>query len=1051
MATPPFGSGSRFRIALTIGLLLLGLFWPVNLAWSICGPVVPPQPNQPEFEPNDLPEMAQPMTLLPPVVGEMTPAGDSDFFLIVDLPAMEGLQLSIEADFWNPLLRLWGLGPFGFSVLAEVDDEPFCAPEQLVYGPDPCLNATPVDAYVVEVAHSPMEPPGMGAYALHAVPWPASVPQGDCCAWPLPAGALPWSDTRSSASPYRDQGFGSAPDVWYRIDLEQAGTLVAQTCNGASGFDTVLRLVDDDCQTVLASNDDSNVCGFGSSLSWLTWPLPAGTYYVVVEGAAGTSGSYTLDLSLAQDCLPVAIPDPHVPELEPNGDWTLAQPIPEWPAVHGEISDGDEDWFLLPVPSGAGVDVQLETDFFDGVLRIWGLEDGTPVLLAESDAGGVCEAEQAGFGATDPCLQLQHIDGVAVQVTTNQTLQPFAHYNMTTTVVASSVPAGDCCLHPLSVGSLPYSDTRSSASPYRDQGFGSAPDVWYRLTVDAATALTASTCGASTNFDTVLRLVDDDCQTVLQSNDDSPVCGSPSSTKSFFAACLDPGTYYVVVEGAGGASGTYDLQLRAASAGLNARLSVGSWLGDAEPWRRHFTAADTRLWLRPDDPCASVQLVDFAGSVDGGPWVPLGSDVDGTELRLATAHGPQPDGDGWGLDFEASQLPLPAEESVPVTFRADLLLEDGNVLVTTCESLWSPGLDPERSLAELPRISVIEDDTLWVPISIVQPPLIGEIRWLLDLKDLTWQRAVPSESQRGVSDTHCSPTAAAACLEWLDATYGTNVTGGWSGEMLTTLLGIYCETNWWGDGTWVSDLVSGLQDWIADHGGGYTVHSSSGSVEDMQDQGEAKGQDVIATLRWSDGGAHSVTLSSVHNMPYADGTVDMDFMDPWTGTTQWGNFDPSTGAFSGYGDGADSGTLGTTVYVCPVQASAGAPASARDRDSGTLEPVPGLAPIPVPVGLWWLQLTWIDVSGQAREDFFIVRRLPGPPAIRLRLEPDEGRLRLEWDPVPGATGYEIYRSAEPWFDVDDLDPWAVTTEPFFLETAPAGADLGFFRVRALLP
>jgi hypothetical protein len=1046
MATPFAGSGRRSRAAWSVAGLLLGLLITPQAAWPICAPIEPPQPHHPEFEPNDDPMMHQPIPPWPPLFGEMSPLGDSDCFLLEGWTPGFGLQVALQVDTFNPLLRLWGLGPQGLSLLMEVDNEPFCSGETLNLDYDPCLEIAPIDALVVEVAHSPLQPASQGNYSLEWQPVPSPVPLGDCCLYPIGVESLPYSDTRSSASPFRDQGFGSATDVWYRVVLDQAATLVAQTCGGSTNFDTVLRLVDDDCSTVLAYNDNSVACAGNPSHSYLLRALTAGTYYVVVEGASGASGTFTLQLGTVLDCLPVQPPDPYHAELEPNDSFFDAQPIPDWPPLYGEIVAGDEDWFLLEtVPPDAGVEVSLELDFFDGCLELYGMSAGSPVLLASSDAGGVCELE----GATvfwDPCQAIQPIDHYLAHVTATAMAEPVGHYALTTTIVASNVPVGDCCAYPVSVGGLPYTDTRATGagSGYRDQGFNASPDVWYEVTLDAATAFAAKTCGGSTNFDTWLRIVDNDCATVLASNDNSFACGVGSS-QSLVTACLSAGTYYVVVEGAGSASGTFTLNLYAVSAGLDARLTVGPWGPGAEVWHQRFTAAETVLWLRPNDHCGRIEQVRFYGAMAGDPWTPLGVDTDGEELLLLTTRGDFPDGDGWSLPFEPGQLALP-DEPVEVLFLAAMDLDDGSSLEAVCSSTWSPGLDPAASRIELERYTVTPEETLWVPIAIDVPGAVNELLYELSLKEPVWQRDVPSEWQRPVSDTHCSPTAAAACLEWLDAEYGTNVTCGFSGETLITMLGIYCETNFWTDGTYVSDLVDGLEDWIDDCGGGYTVHSSSGNVADMQNQAEAQGQDVIASLRWSGGGGHSVTLSSVHNDPNPDGTITLDFMDPWTGETTWGDFNPNTGTFSGYGENSDSGSLGRTVYVCPVESAPGG----GGGGGGGWAPQPGLAPLPLNVGRWWLKVTWIDGVGKAREDFFIVERLPAPPRIEIEFDSDSGLLRIDWEPVTGAVAYEVFRSGQPWFEVEGLVPHALVTEPPYEETAPAGAGEAFYRVRAVM-
>ena len=69
--------------------------------------------------------------------------------------------------------------------------------------------------------------------------------------------------------------------------------------------------------------------------------------------------------------------------------------------------------------------------------------------------------------------------------------------------------------------------------------------------------ITISTCNNLTDYDTVLRIYNTSgLNTQLHANDDS--C---NSTKSQIAASLAAGTYYVVVEGLGGAEGNFELSI----------------------------------------------------------------------------------------------------------------------------------------------------------------------------------------------------------------------------------------------------------------------------------------------------------------------------------------------------------------------------------------------------------------------------------------------------------------------------------------------------------
>jgi hypothetical protein len=90
-------------------------------------------------------------------------------------------------------------------------------------------------------------------------------------------------------------------------------------------------------------------------------------------------------------------------------------------------------------------------------------------------------------------------------------------------------------------------------------GQGTA-DIAYRFTLISPTNLFVDLCGSS--FDTVayLRTDPNDENTTLALNDDSNFCGNSSS--SFSTGLLQPGTYYLIVDGyQPGAAGAFNLSI----------------------------------------------------------------------------------------------------------------------------------------------------------------------------------------------------------------------------------------------------------------------------------------------------------------------------------------------------------------------------------------------------------------------------------------------------------------------------------------------------------
>ncbi len=91
-------------------------------------------------------------------------------------------------------------------------------------------------------------------------------------------------------------------DVLYMLMVPSAAEVTLSTCNSSSPWDAYMRLYNG-CPTSggaqLFSSDD--VC---SMMPRIVANLSAGTYYVVMEGYSANTGSYQLDVSMVDECLP---------------------------------------------------------------------------------------------------------------------------------------------------------------------------------------------------------------------------------------------------------------------------------------------------------------------------------------------------------------------------------------------------------------------------------------------------------------------------------------------------------------------------------------------------------------------------------------------------------------------------------------------------------------------------------------------------------------------------------------------------------------------------
>jgi len=128
---------------------------------------------------------------------------------------------------------------------------------------------------------------------------------------------------------------------------------------------------------------------------------------------------------------------------------------------------------------------------------------------------------------------------------------------------------GDRCDEPFVVDAVPFVAVGTTcgfyddyAAPCASHGLGGA-EVVYRYTPAQAECLRISLCGDATTFDTQLYVWDDVCPNAAGAsacNDDA--CVSPAGVPRLSQVCLNtvPGhSYYIVVDGADPACGTYEL------------------------------------------------------------------------------------------------------------------------------------------------------------------------------------------------------------------------------------------------------------------------------------------------------------------------------------------------------------------------------------------------------------------------------------------------------------------------------------------------------------
>jgi hypothetical protein len=334
---------------------------------------------------------------------------------------------------------------------------------------------------------------------------------------------------------------GSTPDVLYRITLTEPRDIVAHAV-GSMTNSVVVSLLGQCARTPVTLRCDSN-----TSPSFIARAMPAGTYFIAVEGRA--LPEYTLTVETA------------APTAPPPGD-TCASPLPlaAGAATRGSLAPFESD-LPLSCNSGSARDAVYTfelTERLDVTVTASGGASDYFYVALQATCGE--RASERGCRAGAPSrLTLRGLDPgryfVVVRgsrpadyellLETRPALAPTAVAGNETCETAQAIPAG---------GGLYSGDTTMMAHDYMFPCASSsmAGDAVYRYRVDRPGRVLFSTEGSS--FDTVLWVTSaatcpgtalPGLSTFQVCNDDGPGIGLSSSLD----LSLTPGEYFVHVSG----------------------------------------------------------------------------------------------------------------------------------------------------------------------------------------------------------------------------------------------------------------------------------------------------------------------------------------------------------------------------------------------------------------------------------------------------------------------------------------------------------------------
>jgi hypothetical protein len=384
----------------------------------------------------------------------------------------------------------------------------------------------------------------------------------------------------------------------------------------------------------------------------------------------------------------------------------------------------------------------------------------------------------------------------------------------------------------------------------------------------------------------------------------------------------------------------------------NMSLCIGDYL-NPEQWHDWIGGQNntTRIQLFADNPNQQIQYVGFSWSMDGELWNNFYFDFDGASPNENSSNPSDQFLDGWSGYLPHIILP---QSDFELMVMAQVMTFDGDIIEVHNSTMYDP-TPPSGIQINLEDFMIITDDAILLDIDPGSCTDLFEVEYELVSKPEEFNKGIPGIQQP--TNVTCAPTAAAACLKWFEGQGDDQITGGLSNTDLIDGLKEYCGTT--ASGTKVADLVKGLEEWIKDHGDGYTIRGPLPfDWKQMRNELE-KGQDVLSGIYGTDV-AHRMTFNSIKNRPEENGTIRIDFMDPWTGEEEYGYLDPETGEITGFTSSLlNSGTLGNTVIICPKESTA-------LPGTGTFLPGPNPSPVSIPVfdpGLYFLRINALDQSG----------------------------------------------------------------------------------------
>lgn len=338
-------------------------------------------------------------------------------------------------------------------------------------------------------------------------------------------------------------------DLVYQIDLPTESNLTV-TLSSPDG-----QYMNWEVRPTCGSTVGSLRCTAGAPADGTLHQLPAGTYFILIEGPSYVEVDYTLNVVVGPST-PRVMGDLCTNPIE----LTIGTPYT------GTMSGSEDDivtscgynyrdlvhHFTLPATSDVSIDVDAGLQYVNASIRTTCDSAATQVRCP---TGAPISSHSRALPAGEYYVVLEGARAGSYTLTVTATTPPTVPMPATT---------NDNCGNPVIIpatGGYWTGDTTSMVDDYDPTTCGTgapANDVAFRLDLAARSRVTATTEGSS--FDTVLYRMTGTCRSGMETRCDDDGGGGGGSSQ--LSETLEPGTYFYVVDGfSTGYQGPYEFQV----------------------------------------------------------------------------------------------------------------------------------------------------------------------------------------------------------------------------------------------------------------------------------------------------------------------------------------------------------------------------------------------------------------------------------------------------------------------------------------------------------